>query len=224
MDYSVDDPYLNWRRPLPTLKLKSGTTALLVTDVQYSDASINHGIFAQKRERGLTAGLDYYAEAMSDAVPNIRRLQDAFRAARIEVLFSRNQAATQDGRDRGQIHKNHAILCPPGSLDAAILEEIAPVGDEIVFSKTTGSVFNSTPIHHVLFNMGIRNLVICGVMTSGCVESAVRDASDLGYGVIMVSDACASWTEELHQASLRVVHGVFGRVMDTVAVLASIEA
>jgi nicotinamidase-related amidase len=102
MDYSVDDPYLNWRRPLPTLKLKSGTTALLVTDVQYSDASINHGIFAQKRERGLTAGLDYYAEAMSDAVPNIRRLQDAFRAARIEVLFSRNQAATQNGRDRGK--------------------------------------------------------------------------------------------------------------------------
>ena len=67
--------------------------------------------------------------------------------------------------------------------------------------------------------MGIRNLVMCGVMTSGCVESAARDATDLGYGVIVASDACASWTEELHRASLRVMHGVFARVKTTAEVL-----
>jgi ureidoacrylate peracid hydrolase len=83
-------------------------------------------------------------------------------------------------------------------------------------------VFNSTPIHHVLGNMGIRNLVICGVMTSGCVESAARDAADLGYGVVVVSDACASWTQELHEASLRVMHGVFARIQTTDEVLSTI--
>ena len=61
--------------------------------------------------------------------------------------------------------------------------------------------------------MGIRTLIMTGVMTSGCVESSVRDAKDLGYGVIVVSDACASWTEELHRASLRVVDGVFGKTL-----------
>ena len=131
---------------------------------------------------------------------------------------------TRDGRDRGRIHKDHAILCPPGSREATILDEIAPTGDEIIFSKTTGSVFNSTPIHHVLSNMGVRNLVMCGVMTSGCVESAARDAADFGYGVIVASDACASWTEELHCASLRVMHGVFARIQTTAEVLSAVEA
>lgn len=221
--YSPDDPYLNWRSPLPSLVLSRGNSAVLVTDMQYSDADVTEGVFKHKRALGLLAGLDYYAKAMQEILPNIRRLQDKCRASGIEVMYSRNQAATRDGRDRGQIHKNHAILCPPGSREAQILDEIAPASDELLFSKTTGSVFNSTAIHHVLFNMGIRNLVICGVMTSGCVESAVRDASDLGYGVIVVADACASWTEELHTASLRVMHGVFARVHTTMEVLAMLS-
>jgi nicotinamidase-related amidase len=222
--YSRDDPYLNHRRPLPQLELRADNTALLVIDVQYSDASIDHGIFALKRERGLTAGLDYYAGAMRRIVPNIRRLQQACRCADIEVMFSRIQSATNDGRDRGRIHKDLEIFCPPGSKEAAILDEIAPVGDEIVFSKTTGSVFNSTAIHHVLLSMAIKNLIMCGVMTSGCVESAARDATDLGFGVIVVADACASWTEELHQASLRVMHGVFSRIQTMDEVLEGINA
>jgi nicotinamidase-related amidase len=222
--YPRDDPYRNHRRPLPPLELRSGNTALLVIDMQYSDASIDHGIFALKRQRGLTAGLDYYARAMQQIVPNIQRLQQACRSAGIEVMFSRIQSATQDGRDRGRVHKDLEIFCPPGSKEATILDEIAPVGDEIVFSKTTGSVFNSTAIHHVLLSMGIRNLIMCGVMTSGCVESAARDAIDLGFGVIVVADACASWTEELHQASLRVMHGVFSRVQTMDQVLDGIQS
>jgi nicotinamidase-related amidase len=223
MAYPADDPYLNWRRPLPPLDLKSGNTALLVIDMQYSDASADHGIFALKRARGLEAGLDYYAQAMREIVPSICRLQEACRAAGIEVMFSRIQAATLNGRDRGRVHKDLDIFCPPGSKDAAILDELAPKSDEIVFSQTTGSVFNSTAIHHVLTSMGVRNLIMCGVMTSGCVESAARDAIDLGYGVIVVADCCASWTEELHQASLRVMNGVFSRVQTLDQVLSAIQ-
>jgi len=223
MTYPADDPYLNWRRPLPPLDYRSDNTTLLVIDMQYSDASMDHGVFALKRERGLDAGLNYYAEALDTIVPNIRRLQDLCRGGGIEVMFSRIQSMTADGRDRGLIHKNLEIHSPPGSKEAAVLEEIAPKGDEIVFSKTTGSVFNSTTIHQVLINMGIRNLILCGVMTSGCVESAARDAADLGYGVVVVSDASASWTAELHEASLRVMNGVFSRIQTTDEVLAKIK-
>ena len=220
----VDDPYLNWRQPLSPLVLKPESTALLVIDMQYSNSDVNEGIFALKRARGLEVGLEYYAQAMRTVVPNIRRLQDACRAFGIEVMFSHNQCMTRDGRDRGRMHKDFEILCPPGSRQAAILEEIAPAGDEIVFSKSTSSVFNSTPIHHVLVSMGIRDLMMCGVMTSGCVESTVRDAADLGYGVIMVSDACASWTEELHFASLRVMGGVYARINNVDQVLNAVHS
>lgn len=223
MPYPKEDPYLNWRNPLSPLVLSPDNTALLVIDMQYSDAAIDAGIFARKREQGLTAGLDYYACEMSKIVPTIRRLQDTFRTNGYEVMFSRIQSITQDGRDRGRVHKNLAIHSGPGSKEAAILEEIAPVNDEIVFNKTTGSVFNSTPIHQVLNSMGIRNLIMCGVMTSGCVESAARDAIDLGYGVVVVADASASWTEELHRASLRVMNGVFARIQTATQVLDAVK-
>ncbi len=223
MQYPQDDPYLNWRTPLAPLVLSPDDTALLVIDMQYSDAAINDGVFLNKREKGLTAGLDYFGGEMEEIVPVIRRMQDVFRENGYEVMFSRIKAMTKDGRDRGRVHKNLNIHAKPGSRESEILDEIAPLDDEIVFSKTTGSVFNSTPIHQVLSSMGIRNLIMCGVMTSGCVESAARDAIDLGYGVVVVADASASWTEELHQASLRVMNGVFARVQTSEQVLSAIQ-
>jgi ureidoacrylate peracid hydrolase len=98
------------------------------------------------------------------------------------------------------------------------------MGDEMVFDKTTGSVFNSTSIHYVLQNVGIQNLIIVGVMTGGCVESAARDAKDLGYRVLVVDDACGTWTNEMHEFSLRVLNEVFAKIKTTDEVLAALAA
>ncbi len=207
-----NDPYIGWRNPLPEPDLAVGACALLVIDMQYADAHMEHGLMAKRREVGQLAGLDYYAAQLDRIIPNIQQLQNAFRTTKREVIFARIQSATASGRDRGGAHKDLEIFCPPGSKDAQILAELAPEGDELVFSKTTGSVFNGTNIDYVLRNMDIRTLIMVGVMTSGCVESAVRDAKDLGYGVIVVEDACASWSEELHRNSLRCMNEVFAKV------------
>lgn len=221
--YDRNDPYLNWRPALPDPPIEPGTAALMVIDMQYSDASMEAGVFAEKRSRGLDAGLDYFEQRLNEIVPNIRMLQDACRQANIEVIFSRIQSMALDGRDRGGAHKDLKIACAPGSREAQILDELAPRPNELVFSKTAGSSFNGTNLDFVLRNLGIRTLVLTGVMTSGCVESAARDAKDLGYGVLLVQDACASWTEELHQASLRVVDGVFGKVTTVDRVLQEVK-
>ena len=210
--YDPNDPYLNWRSHLPEPVIEAGRAALLVIDMQYADASMEAGIFAEKRARGLTAGLDYFADRLAHIVPLNQKLVCAFRSAGIEVIYSRIQSMSADGRDRGRAHRDLEIFCAPGSKEAQILDELAPEPNELVFSKTSGSSFNGTTLDYVLKNMGIETLIMTGVMTSGCVESSARDAKDLGYGVIIVHDACASWTEELHQASLRVMDGVFARV------------
>jgi len=44
-----------------------------------------------------------------------------------------------------------------------------------------------------------------GVVTNGCVETAVRDAADRSYKVILVPDACAAFTDELHENALKSV-------------------
>ena len=89
----------------------------------------------------------------------------------------------------------------------------------MVFSKTTGSVFNGSNIHRMLISMGLANLVVVCVMTSGCVECAARDAEDPRYRVVVVDDACPTWSEELHRALLRVLDEVYARIKITEEVL-----
>jgi nicotinamidase-related amidase len=217
-----DDPYIGWRPRLTDPVLRHDDTALLVVDMQYGDASMEHGIFKYRREHGYTHGLDEVAQQLRVIVPNIQRLQVAFRSRGMEVVFTRIRSMTHDGRDRSLAHKELGHMMPPGSRDSEVLDEIAPAGDELVFDKTTGSVFNSTNIHYVLQNIGIKNLVMVGVMTGGCVESAARDAKDLGYRVLVVDDACATWTLEMHRFALRVMNEVFAKIKTTDEILAAL--
>ena len=220
---SRDDPYIGWRPRLAEPVLRPGDTALLVIDMQYADAHKDHGIFKYRRDHGFTNGLDDMVRRLDLIVPNIQRLQAACRGRGIEVVFTRIRSLTKDGRDRSLAHKELGHMFPPGSREADILDALAPAGDEMVFDKTTGSVFNSTSIHYVLQNLGIRNLILVGVMSGGCVESAARDAKDLGYRGIVVDDACGTWTHEMHEFALRVMNEVFAKVKTTDEVLAMLS-
>jgi ureidoacrylate peracid hydrolase len=146
---------------------------------------------------------EYFRQSLRDTVlPNIRRLQTACRRASIEVVYSVIENMTRDGRDRSLDYKISGIDVPLGSKDAHVLEEIAPANDEMIFRKTSSSVFISTNIDYVLRNLGVRSLLVAGLMTDQCVESAVRDACDLGYLVTLVADACTTDSAERHEQSL----------------------
>ena len=87
--------------------------------------------------------------------------------------------------------------------DDDFLEEVAPVGDEIVIDKTSAGTFNSTSIDQILRNMGIDRLWVTGIVTEGCVEMTARDAADRGFLVTLVSDGCASSTHVAHDDALQ---------------------
>jgi ureidoacrylate peracid hydrolase len=53
----------------------------------------------------------------------------------------------------------------------------------------------------------VRSLIVAGMMTDQCVESAVRDACDLGYLVTLASDACTTNSAERHEQSLLGIRG-----------------
>ena len=137
------------------------------------------------------------------ALPNMRRLQSACRHAGIEVMYTVIEALTRDGRDLSLDYKISGLFVPRGSPDAMVLEAIAPAEDEIVLPKTSSSVFISTNIDYVLRNLGVRSLMIAGVLTDQCIDSAVRDACDLGYLVTVPIDACATLSAERHEWALR---------------------
>ena len=151
---------------------------------------------------------EYFRRNLHDTVlPNIRRLQAACRSGGIEVMYSVIENMTGDGRDRSLDYKISGIDVPRGSWEAQILGEIAPAEDEMIFRKTSSSVFISTNIDYVLRNLGAGSLIIAGIMTDQCVESAVRDACDLGYLVTLVADGCTTVSAERHEQSLVGIRG-----------------
>jgi ureidoacrylate peracid hydrolase len=180
--------------------LDPAQSALLIVDVQ------NHEV-ARRRERADPADSWYLDRLATVTIPALQRLQAAFRRAGVEVLQTTIESLTLDGRDRSLDYKITPIHVPKGSWDARPIDEIAPQGDEIVIPKTSSSVFVSTNIDYVLRNLGVRQLAIGGLLTDQCVESAVRDACDLGYLVTLVTDATATHTPERHAASLNAIRG-----------------
>jgi nicotinamidase-related amidase len=97
----------------------------------------------------------------------------------------------------------HEQAYPRDERDDEILPEVGPVGDELVFSKTSSSVFNTTDVERVLWNLGIRHIVFTGLVTDGCVELSARDAADRGFRVTLVEDACCSSTPEAHDDAIQ---------------------
>ena len=215
-----ENPLLQLIQPLPEFEITRRSTALLVIDMQYFDAHKDFGVFAKALELGLESVFKYYFDRLEVIVPNIARLQVAFREAGVEVVYTKIESLTLDGRERSLGHKNKNIFTPRNSRDAAILEELEPLDNEIVLSKTASGVFNSTAIDHILRNLGIDTLVVTGVVTNNCVENAVRAACDLSYKVILVEDGCAAVKEDLHQAAVRAMNDHFAKVKSTKDVLA----
>jgi nicotinamidase-related amidase len=208
-----------------TRSLERHNTALLCIDMQYLDAAPGYGVFADAESSGLPPESQaYYFNRLADLVlPNVNRLQNAFRANRLEVIHTRIQSMTRDGRDRGPGHKRLNLHAPPGSKEAEFLEPVAPLGDEIVINKTASGVFASTNIEYVLRNLGITGLFVVGVYSNECVSTAVRDACDLGFYVTLISDCIATVTPELEQATITTMTDRYARVMTTEEAMAELE-
>src|SRR5439155_15606494 len=94
------DPYIAWRPPFPEPRFGRDDTALLVVDMQHLDAHRDGSMGRKVRDAGFAGDLAYYLDRLALIVPNIRRLQDGFRAAGAEVIHTRIRSMTHDGRDR----------------------------------------------------------------------------------------------------------------------------
>ena len=205
------------------LPLIPGRSALLIVDVQNYCCHRNGGEFD-----GLTPTQfeekfgGFFQQFERSALPNLKRLIAACRDGGVEVLYTTIESLTKDGRDRSLDYKITGFNVPKGSWDGKVIEAIAPGEDEIVIPKSSSSVFNSTNIDYVLRNLGVERLAIAGIYTDQCVEGAVRDACDMNYLVTLVEDACATYTTERHDYSLRALKG-YCRIVKTDQVVAELK-
>jgi|TARA_B100000780_G_scaffold192527_1_gene135632 ureidoacrylate peracid hydrolase len=183
-------------------------SALLFVDVQNFSANRQGAEFKDLPDAEFTEKYGWYFDMLNvTVIPNMRRIQNAARKAGVEVMYTTIESLTRDGRDRSLDYKITGFNVPKGSWDGKVIDQILPGEDEIVLPKSSSSVFVSTHIDYVLRNLGVKQLVISGLITDQCVESAVRDACDLGYLVTQITDACLTYSQARQDNSIYTIRG-----------------
>ena len=206
------------------LDLAWGETALLVIDVQNTYlARPDRASLSMEEQRRYDAWTPFHSRMRDTVIPRTRHLLDLFRRNRIERLFARIACHTRDGRDRSLSQKMpgwNNLLLPKDEASSQLVPELAPVGDEIVVTKTTDSALTGTNLRLILHNLGVKNVICAGIFTDQCVSSTVRSLADESYNVVVVEDCCAAGSDELHRKELEIINMIYCHVVSSTELVA----
>jgi nicotinamidase-related amidase len=147
-----------------------------------------------------------------EAANQARRVLEAFRARKLRIFHVRH------------VPKSVALVeGEPADAQYRIRPEVQPAAGEKIVTKRYANSFRETDLLDSLRQKGIKTLVIVGMQTHMCVEAASRAATDLGFDVVVVHDACATRplefegrtvpAEMVHAAALAAIKGTYGRVV-----------
>jgi nicotinamidase-related amidase len=106
-----------------------------------------------------------------------------------------------------------------------IIPELYPLSGEPVIDKPGKGAFYQTDLEIMLHSRAICSLLVCGVTTEVCVNTTVREGNDRGFRCIVLSDCCASYFPEFHEAGLAMIKaqgGILGWVSSSTALLNSL--
>jgi len=195
---------------LPDPRLDPATTALVVIDLQRLDADPDgeHGVRA--REAGVWADfVEYFDRVGETVVPAVAAVAEDLHAAGGTVAWVRCQANEPDASDTGARFRAFDILIPPGDPQAEFLAALPIAEGDLIVNKSTASPFNSTDLAARLRERGVKAVVVAGVVTSGCVESTIREACDLDFEVVLLEDGCADRRPSAHTDAIARLDGNF---------------
>jgi len=189
-------------------KINSKHTALLVIDIQ-KDFAAPDGLLA-KRGRDI-----------SMVEPMIEKLQKIIATARKADVLT---LYTQQIYDRSKLND---LQKEQYDLDGKLITcDIATGGykfykinppPEFVFQKCNYNIFSNPALEETLQKHNIKTLIITGMDTAWCVETAIRNGFDLGYKIVVPEDLVVGNGRhaDLHARTLELVHKTFGVVTNS---------
>lgn len=173
-------------------------TALVIVDVQ-NDFCHPDGYYGKNGK---------YLDDILKVVPKVSGLVDAARDAGVLVVWIQ-QTLLPDARADSPSwlrRRTRGTAAPEWTLEGTwgqdFMAPLKPRPDEPIVKKHRSSSFVGTPLDLLLRSNQIESLVICGVVTQGCVESTARDATFFDYYVTLIRDCVGTVDPKLHEASM----------------------
>lgn len=186
LDDSLDQVSENMLLQIPRLrpaKFLFSDAALLVLDMQNFFLSTDSHAF------------------IPSAVPivsRINKLISAFNSYSLPVIFTRHINTDIDCKMMGYWWKD---ILRENSQDSLLSERLDSTGAKII-NKTQYDAFYNTGLDQYLKDVGVKSLVVTGVMTHLCCETTARSAFVRGYEVYFPVDTTATYNARYHESSL----------------------
>lgn len=205
-------------RPHPFDHVDARRTAVVVIDMQ------NHF---------MKPGFMAETPAAREIVPTLNRLAEAVRQRGGEVVWVKN--STNDTRESWSTY--HEWLMTPdraarryANMDESAeghqlwhLLDVRPADRQMVKKRYSAFIQGSSDLETYLRGRGIDTVLVTGTATQVCCESTARDACMLNFRTLMISDACATESDDIHNASLNAFYMNFGDVQTVDEVIASMD-
>jgi nicotinamidase-related amidase len=168
---------LNYPEPVP-VELEAEKTLLLVIDMENENVHPDGALFIGEKVRNI--------------IPNITRLREKVRQAGGQVVHT--QSVRSPGALEFTVFKN-TVRKLEGSWGAEIVDELKPAADEPLIVKHTHDCFYRTEMDALLKRLGMRpgegRVIVTGISTRNCVQSAVMGFSVRDYHVYVPMDCTA---------------------------------
>jgi ureidoacrylate peracid hydrolase len=202
----------------PFDRLNARRTALLVIDLQ---------------NYFLKPGAQGESPAARAIVPTVNDLAAGLRSRGGHVVWIRNGTA---GTRQSWSTFHECLMTPERqqrrynemSIDGDGFQfwhalDVRPEDGKLEKKRFSAFIQGSSPVQDYLLARSIDTVLIAGTATNVCCESTARDAMMLNFKTVMVSDALAAQSDELHRASLTAFYSNFGDVQTTAEVLQSLD-
>ena len=88
----------------------------------------------------------------------------------------------------------------PGSFGHALVDALQPA--DYTVEKVNYSAFYQTRLEYIMRALDLDTLIVGGIVTNGGVASTIRDAHLRNFHTIILSDGCAAFRDEMHEATL----------------------
>ena len=180
-----------------TEALTPARTALLIVDLQ-NDFLHPKGAYGRAGQS---------AEAIAALPARVKPVADALRARGGWIVSTQFTLVPGKGGEP-MIAPHLRTLRPflgrgdfePGAWGHGLVDDLQPA--DLTVEKVAYSAFYQTRMEWALRKAGVDTLLVCGIVTNGGVASTLRDAHVRDLHTILLSDGCAAFSAQAHEAAL----------------------